>query len=235
MIAFFIILMILLLLILFPVMGATDLHFHRKEDNKRIRVACVGDSITNGALIPNCFKNSYPAKLQKLLGKEYHVENFGLNDRTLQSFADKPYEKEAEFRKSLLFMPDIVVILLGTNDTKPFNWRSEEVFYSEYNAFLEHYTGPERAPKIILCTPPWAIPAAGRIMAVTNDADPSVLPDVSAAVKRIGQERSIPVIDLYPQSEGKRELLSYDGLHPNISGAEYIAESVAEQIKGIAF
>jgi len=222
--------LIAVLLVLIPFMGASDLHLHRRPDKRRIRVACVGDSITNGALIPNCHKNAYPSQLQRLLGDRYHVENFGLNDRTLQTSADKPYSREKEFRRSLSFVPSILVILLGTNDTKPGNWVSQEHFIAEYKSLLEQYMTAEPTPKIIICTPPWAIPASGKITALTNDAVPSILPEVADAVRKVGEEMSLSVTELYPLFEGKPELLCYDGLHPNNRGAGYIAKTLAEEI-----
>jgi len=227
--------LIVAVLLLIPLMGASDLHYHRKPNGKRIRVACVGDSITNGALIPNCFRNSYPARLQRLLGEAYQVENFGLNDRTLQADANKPYSREKEYRRSLSFAPDILIILLGTNDTKPNNWISEERFTEEYKAFLKQYLSSESVPRIILCTPPWALPASSRITSLTNDAVPSVLPKVENAVRKLGAELSLPVAELYPLFEGKPELLSYDGLHPNKAGAQCIADKLAEEILRAAF
>jgi len=225
-----ILILILVVILLIPLMGGSYFHFHRKPDTKRIRVACVGDSITNGALVPNCFRNSYPTQLQGLLREGYHVENFGLNGRTLQATADKPYTREKEYQRSLSFNPDIVIILLGTNDTKPGNWISAERFTEEYKAFLKPYLSSEKTPKVIICTPPWALPASNWITSITNDAVLSVLPDVVNAVREIGEELSLQVVELYPLFDGRPELLSYDGLHPNAAGARCIAEKLAEEI-----
>ena len=44
---------------------------------KKIKVACVGNSITYGYTLPDRETNAYPAKLQKMLGDDYVVGNFG--------------------------------------------------------------------------------------------------------------------------------------------------------------
>src|SRR4051812_7771397 len=91
-----------------------------KPDGK-IKVACVGDSITFGAGIKDRDKNSYPAQLQGLLGSGYEVKNFGVSGATLLKEGDKPYWKEKAFEAAKKFEPNIVIIKLGTNDSKPQN------------------------------------------------------------------------------------------------------------------
>ncbi len=87
-----------------------------------IRIACVGDSITFGATIKNRTQHCYPAELGGLLGKKYEVRNFGVNGATLLKRGDRPYWKLPAFKAATDFAPTIVIIKLGTNDTKPKNW-----------------------------------------------------------------------------------------------------------------
>ena len=88
-----------------------------------VKIACIGNSITYGAFIPNREKNSYPAQLQAYLGKDYEVRNFGVSGSTLLSKGDFPYINTHAYMDSQKFLPDIVLIKLGTNDTKPQNWK----------------------------------------------------------------------------------------------------------------
>src|SRR5215212_6867855 len=83
-----------------------------------VKVACVGDSITEGTGLASPATESYPARLQKLLGTNYNVRNFGVSGRTLLKQGDFPYWKEAAFTNSRNFGPNIVIIQLGTNDGK---------------------------------------------------------------------------------------------------------------------
>lgn len=85
------------------------------------RIACVGDSITWGFTIVNRRKYSYPALLQQRLGADYEVRNFGQNDAAARFDADTPYVKKRVFQESLDWNPDIVLLMLGSNDTKKRN------------------------------------------------------------------------------------------------------------------
>ena len=225
-----ILLILIVLAILTPFHGATDLHFHKAPKQGTIRVACVGDSITNGALIFGCFFRSYPARLQKMLGRKYHVENYGLNDRTVQSNADKPYEREAEFERSLAFRPEIVIILLGTNDTKSHNWVSQEQFGKEYRRLLQNYRDLDSVKMIILCTPPWQRNAGNFVEHLTNDTSAERTPQVAEEVRRIGEEYGLPVIDLYREFCKREDLLCYDGVHPNNKGDDVIADRICREM-----
>lgn len=60
---------------------------------KKIKIACVGNSITYGAEVANRDKNAYPAQLQAMLGDHYQVENFGVTSRTLLKKGYLPYWK----------------------------------------------------------------------------------------------------------------------------------------------
>ena len=101
-------------------MSVTDTTVAAQTDSKT-RVACVGDSITYGAGVAGRESNSYPAVLGKLLGDKYEVKNFGVSGATLLKKGDNPYWRQGAFKKATDFKPNIVVIKLGTNDTKPQN------------------------------------------------------------------------------------------------------------------
>ena len=87
------------------------------------RIACVGDSITWGTFVWNRKRNSYPAQLQAMLGERFIVRNFGVMGHTLQSAGDYPYRISKAFKSSSAFEPDVVLLMLGTNDSKPPNWK----------------------------------------------------------------------------------------------------------------
>lgn len=76
---------------------------------QRIKVACVGNSITYGTGLSDRATQSYPVKLQKLLGERYEVENFGKPGRYLLKQGHRPYTRQEEYRKAL----DLQEILLS--------------------------------------------------------------------------------------------------------------------------
>ncbi|HBN38285.1 MAG TPA: hypothetical protein DD404_02040, partial [Ruminococcaceae bacterium] len=106
-------------------------HPMKKAEENQIRVACVGDSITFGCMVQNWQKNNYPTVLNHLLGEDYCVNNFGYTNRTAIKSADYPYTNEKLYRQSLDFKPDIVVLMLGSNDSKENNWDKEK-FIKDY-------------------------------------------------------------------------------------------------------
>ena len=86
---------------------------------QRIKVACVGNSITYGTGLSDRATQSYPVKLQKLLGERYEVENFGKPGATLLNQGHRPYTRQEEYRKALDFAGDIVVeIYINLNDVE---------------------------------------------------------------------------------------------------------------------
>ena len=80
-----------------------------------IRITCVGDSITDGIGASNG-ENAYPSQLQKLLGDSYLVLNKGVSGTTVTRSDERAYTKTSKYQESLESNPDIVIILLGTND-----------------------------------------------------------------------------------------------------------------------
>ena len=150
--------------------GYTTIRLPVGREAGKWHVACVGDSVTYGCTLPLFFLRRYPAVLQRLLGPDAQVAAFGVNDRTLQSTGNKPYRKEKAFRQSKDFLPDVVVILLGTNDSKENNWISAEAFRQQYGELVAEYRALPSAPRILICTPPCAFEPVRRVFRITNDA-----------------------------------------------------------------
>ncbi|MDE6060385.1 MAG: hypothetical protein K2G31_02825, partial [Clostridia bacterium] len=114
-------------------------HPMNKAKAEQIRVACVGDSVTYGYGISNWTKNSYPAQLAKLLGDKYCVNNYGYSGRTAGMSGNKPYTNEKLYKQSLDFKPNIVIIMLGSNDTKAANWHGKESYINDYKKIIQSY------------------------------------------------------------------------------------------------
>ena len=206
--------------------GYTTIRFPPRRREGKVRFACVGDSITYGCTVPLFFLQRYPAVLQRLLGREAQVGVFGVNDRTLQSTGNKPFRRERAFHQSKEFLPDTVVILLGTNDSKDVNWQSEEAFIRQYKELIEAYRTLPSAPRIVLCTPPCGFAPIRRFFYVTNDAKLDRIPEIVALVRAVAADEHLALVDLYALTEGRRELFGPDGLHPFPAGAKEIARAV---------
>ena len=110
------------------------------QENAKVKVACVGNSITYGYGTANPRTDSYPAQLQELLGEAYEVGNFGLSGATLLNHGHRPYMLTDEFKAALAFKGDIVVIHLGVNDTDPRNWpHFRDEFIPDYMALVDSF------------------------------------------------------------------------------------------------
>jgi Lysophospholipase L1 and related esterases len=123
------------------------------QNQEAVRVACVGNSITYGAGLQKRFQNSYPGVLQQMLGKGYDVRNYGISARTLLNKGDYPYMKENAYKEALAFLPNIVTIKLGTNDSKPHNWIYGKEFKNDLQELVLSFKNLPSKPKIYLCLP----------------------------------------------------------------------------------
>lgn len=202
------------------------LHFLKKPKKGLIKVACVGDSITYGCGIKGWFKNNYPSVLGRLLGEDYCVNNYGYSDRTVQHNGDHPYMNERVYRQSLAFQPDIVLMMLGTNDSKPHNWMGQEAFIQSYSEMVRSYQKLQSHPVIFILAPP---PAFGD--PVKFDINARVIKeDICPSLKELAEKSEAIFIDFNTAFQSRTELF-YDGVHPNAAGAQQLAEALSERIK----
>lgn len=206
-----------------------QIHPFTEPSDGQIKVACVGDSITYGAGIKGWKENAYPVVLGKLLGDKYCVNNFGYTGRTVQTDANKPFTKEKLYQKSLDFKPDIVVLMLGSNDSKPYNWHGIEAFKAAYGEIIDSYLNLESKPKVYIITPPPAFPYKGDKVWYDLDAE-LISGDITLAAKQLAEEKELTLIDMNTVFAGRSDLLS-DGAHPTAEGARLFAETVYEAIK----
>lgn len=188
------------------------------------RIACVGDSITFGAAIKDRVKNCYPAQLGRMLGEKFEVRNFGVNGATLLKKGDKPYWKLKAYANARDFQPEVVVIKLGTNDSKPHNWKHKEEYVADYVALIESFRKLASKPVVWLCYPVPAYP--GRWGITDKVMKEEVMPRLDEVAKKSGCK----VIDLYSALSDKKEMFP-DLVHPNAKGATLIAEAVSSAIK----
>ena len=210
-----------------------------------IRVACIGNSITDGHGIDMASAYGYPAELQKLLGDNYWVKNFGVSGRTMLNKGDVPYMNEVAWADAQAFKPDVVIIKLGTNDSKPQNWQYKAEFQQDLEQMITTLRpdlaqpagkkkgkkatprgGMEGTPKIFLCTP---IPA----LSSNWDINETIIKDEIIPIQlEVAKKFGLKVIDLHTLFTGDAaKMMLNDGIHPDGKGAHRIAELIATEIK----
>lgn len=204
----------------------------------QIRVACIGDSITYGHGVENWKKNNYPAQLQEILGNGYNVANYGSSGACLNPNGDQPYVSRDVYQASLAYDADIIVVMLGTNDTKPENWVDMNSFLEEYSSFIHSYDQGENAPKVYigLCAESYYTEDADQSTGIAGyDIQPAIVDEIASNLANGLQsydDLSISgIIDIHSLTEAHPEWFEADGIHPNADGAKAIAQAVAEAIQ----
>ena len=205
-----------------------------------VKVACIGNSITDGHGIDMASVFGYPAQLQKILGKDYWVKNFGVGARTMLNKGDYPYMNELAWKDAQAFDPDIVVIKLGTNDSKPENWQYGAEFKKDLQQMITTLR-PDLAqpvkkkgkkvaalparPQIYLCTP---IPA---FKPSWNISDSVIVNNIIPIQQEVAKQYGLQVIDLHTLFAEDGDKMQGDGIHPDGKGVRRMAEIIAGAIK----
>ena len=195
---------------------------------KKIKVACVGNSVTYGAGIENREVNSYPAQLQRMLGEDYEVMNFGKSGATLLNKGHRPYSEQEEYRAALDFAGDLVVIHLGLNDTDPRNWPNyRDNFVSDYLSLIESFRKVNPECKIWICRMTPIAHRHPRFKSGTRDW----YWQEQATIEEIAQLGNTGLIDLQAGLYNHPDLLP-DALHPNTEGAGILAKTICQELTG---
>jgi lysophospholipase L1-like esterase len=187
------------------------------------RVACVGDSITFGAALTDPEEESYPAQLQRMLGDSAVVRNFGRNSRTMLRKGDAPYWEEASLEEALALAPQVVVIMLGTNDSRAKNWVHAAEFMPDYLAMIDTFLALPQPPRVLVCLPPPVYPHDSPI------EEDILQRQIVPAIRRVAAQRPVDVIDFQESMADHAEWFP-DGVHPSAAGAAHMAEVIAKHI-----
>ena len=190
------------------------------NQKEKVRVACIGDSITVGEGL----ETPYPEKIQELLGDGFEVRNFGVNAATLLLQGAKPYAKQPEFVASIQFQPHVVFILLGTNDSKADDWAHAGNFIPDYETLASQYLRDGENVVIFACTP----------AVVENGAwgidEALIQRDVAPMVRKASKQLNIGLVDVNAAFKGKKGLWS-DGVHLNQAGADLVAKTMHLEVE----
>jgi acetyl esterase/lipase/lysophospholipase L1-like esterase len=194
-------------------------------------IGCVGDSNT---------KAKYPKFLQEKLGKNYQVKNFGKGGATLLDGTNHPYFKKDEYKKSLKFTPDVVLIMFGTNDANvkwcldktrktKFIGTPQEEFKSQYIKLIKSYRRKNKNAEIYILTP---LP----IYEHKKSRDPEIKERIKQLnkwvipiIKEISEEENVELIDVNKLMK-KSYKYTVDGVHLTKEGYKVLANKIAKEI-----
>ena len=195
---------------------------------KRTKVACVGNSITYGYLLPERETQAYPSQLQQLLGETYQVGNFGKSGATLLNRGHRPYMQQEEYRQAIDFAGDIVVIHLGINDTDPRDWPNyRDEFIRDYLALIDSFRTAKPDCRIIIAKLTPLADRHPRFESGTRDWRG----ELQQAIETVARVANVQLTDfekpLYPYP-----YLLHDAIHPDPEGAALLAKTVYSAITG---
>jgi len=182
-------------------------------------VACVGNSITQGSGLTTPSTQSYPSQLEVLLNNDYIVNNYGEAGRTALNTDEWSYIVSPEWTYSKAIPHNIVIILLGTNDSKEEYWTEYANFKDDYLYIMnsyKNYPGSEDPVFILGLPPPVFDESHGHLNA-------PIVNTIIPMIKQLANETSSATADFYNALAGKPELFN-DGVHPNVEGAGIMAE-----------
>lgn len=181
----------------------------------KIRVACVGDSITGGT--------DYPADLWMLLGANYTVGSFGVGGSTVSLNSVKPYMNENAFREAKEFQPNMVIIMLGTNDANPLIRQNNSSFVADYVKLVAEFQALSSKPKIWIVKPPPVF---------SNGTGPNAeyfMGNVIPSIEQVANETDLPIINVNSALANNSDFFP-DGVHPDSEGAILIANEISKAI-----
>lgn len=206
-----------------------------------VKIACVGDSITEGIGIAAALRptSAYPAQLQTILDStygagRYNVQNFGWGGSTINvqtnrettSYTYWTYIYSVQYYKSLDFNPDMVVIMMGHNDTHAQFYTTAESYKEQYQALIDSYEALPSHPTVVVagCT--------SRTASIRRDwLTETIIP----MQKEIAAENGLIYIDMFNPTNGKEndKTLFTDGLHCTAAGYNMLASLIADGMKPI--
>lgn len=194
------------------------------------QVFCIGDSITYGSGLPTELRAEYcyPARLQQLLGTRYEVTNYGVSGRTLMDVPERSYRETGYLDILEQQSPDILLVMLGTNDSRRGVWDAK-AYRQQYESLVDELNGLASQPKIYLMIPPKAYPGEEGVI-IYSIRDTVIRDEISQILREVAEEKDTGVIDLYAVTENHPEYFK-DGVHPNSQGYEVIATEIYRQIK----
>jgi len=206
-----------------------------------IRVTCIGDSITAGGTCSGT--NSYVEILQSLLGKSFFLTNAGKSGMTQlkkgycgstkeNAHPGCSYWDTDAWQHALTSKPDIVTIMLGTNDAKAFNWNknADHNFASDYVSMVKTLRQLQPVPQIFIMTsPPLYEP-------FPFSMNPTVINNTySTLIRDIVDDTDTHLIDIFSAMiKNSKKKLTCDGCHPNADGNQIIAEAMYPVIRKAA-
>jgi acyl-CoA thioesterase-1 len=188
----------------------------QNSKNNFTLVACVGDSITAGT--------EYPLDLWQQLGSNFIVGNFGIGGSTVSLSTNSSWINETGFSVAKQFLPNIVIIALGTNDANTAYNETNSGFITDYMTLIHEFEELTSKPKIYLMLPPPIFNNNG------NLSQTYFVQNVIPSIKQVANQTGLSLIDANTPLLNHQSYFE-DGVHPNVEGAHIIANTTYNVLK----
>ncbi|MEG1996100.1 MAG: GDSL-type esterase/lipase family protein [Oscillospiraceae bacterium] len=191
------------------------------------RVACVGDSITYGG---GNKTSSYPAILQTKFdqsGKKgkFTVKNYGVDGLMASPRQGCGLTSHENYIKSKAFLPNIVVIMLGTNDAK-YIGENSPLYKDDMKSIIKAFQDLPSKPKIYIATSPRAHDVGNK--GPGRDWASAINEKIVPLQRELAKELDLPLIDVNEYTKDMKAKVS-DGIHgPYPDIAECIFKGISE-------
>ena len=189
-------------------------------------IACVGNSITEGYGI-DWGAPKYPNYLQQLMQPGDSAANFGTSGKMFYKESGESYWVQGKIKEALAFPADVVVIELGTNDSKLFYYTyynvTVDMLKPSYEDLLDTFAHLPTTPEIYATLQPYSNNVEWGIM------DTSIVKYINPLIKETAMEKGVNIIDLHTLFRTPDWFLA-DSVHPNEKGAQELAKIVNKYI-----
>ncbi|MBE6680079.1 MAG: SGNH/GDSL hydrolase family protein [Ruminococcaceae bacterium] len=185
-----------------------------------LRIACIGDSITEGYSSGDRQRLSYPAQLLKKLhdeGKDVILGNYGCSGTRVEDYNGQYYNDMLAYNLALESDADWFIVGLGTNDAGVIQGGREQLdrFYEEYMQLLKDFGELDTTKKVYSTT------ATHRPSTLGYGAISVRAYQIKAVETLAKTSEKYVLIDLYAltvQDAIDGKFLSGDNLHPHADG-----------------
>ncbi|MFC1792697.1 LamG-like jellyroll fold domain-containing protein [Planctomycetota bacterium] len=122
----------------------------------------------------------------------------------------------------------MVILCFGPNGSRlPNRGKIEESYISDYLTLIDAFAALPSEPEIWICYP---LKAFSTMYSISDEI---IRDQIIPLITQIASERELPIIDFYKAFENSRDLLQFDGIHPNPDGTRLMAEIVSAFLTGV--
>jgi acyl-CoA thioesterase-1 len=224
-------------------------HIYRAYVARRTRIAAIGNSITQyvntGVANANAV-DAWPVRLNMRLGRDFFVQNYGVSGfymlKPNPAISDlNSYWSTDRLGLIFAFKPQVVTIMLGTNDSRPRAWNTEK-YIADYKAMIDTLSNnisPKPQIWLMRPLPAWKVGGAWGFSTpsgtTNNGINGNTIRDsVVPAVIAVAAAKGLQTIDMYSAfyaDSNSMPSIVVDGVHVNKAGQDSIAAVVYGAIK----